>query len=147
MGGTKTFAEQFEDQHMLLVKKWKDLEVLEGRTEYQDTSSNALHTLLKMDEPQVITEGIKESEDKLFYEIDWEFISEIAQRMSKNKHKYPPYNWHKPIELEELRQALIRHFIAIMRKNYKDDGQEFGHLNAIALNAMMIWYQLKHHNK
>lgn len=94
-----------------------------------------------------ISTGIKEEQGKLSYEIDWEFISEIAARMGKNKHKYPPYNWHKPIELEGLKQALTRHFVEVMKGNYQDDDQELGHLSAIALNAMMIWYQLKHHNK
>jgi len=40
--------------------------------------------------------GYKESEGKLSYEFDWEFIESMAKRMSKNKSKYGPYNWKKP---------------------------------------------------
>lgn len=93
-----------------------------------------------------VKSGIKESNGKLFYELDWEFIEEMAKRMQKNKKdKYPKFNWHKPIEIEGLKQALTRHFIEIMKGNYKDEDQELGHLTALSLNAMMIWYQLKHH--
>lgn len=37
-------------------------------------------------------EGIKESNDKLVYEIDWKFVKDIAMRMAENKGKYPKYN-------------------------------------------------------
>jgi len=87
--------------------------------------------------------GIKENQGKLSYELDWEFIELIAARMSKNKGKYPAYNWHKPIEVEKLKQSLIRHVVEIMKSNYEDDGEEFGHLSAAALNTMMLNYQLK----
>ena len=87
--------------------------------------------------------GIKENQGKLSYELDWEFIELIAARMSKNKGKYPAYNWHKPIEVEKLKQSVIRHVVEIMKGNYEDDGEEFGHLSAVALNTMMLNYQLK----
>ena len=88
-------------------------------------------------------EGIKEEGGKISYELDWEFIEAMAARMSKNKGKYPPYNWHKPIEVEKLKQSLVRHVVEIMKGNYEDDGDEFGHLAAVALNIMMLNYQLK----
>lgn len=89
------------------------------------------------------TEGIKETEGKLNYELDWDFIQQIAERMSQNKGKYEPYNWTKPMDVEKLKQSLFRHVIEVMKGNYLDDGREFGHLESIALNAMMINYQLK----
>lgn len=88
-------------------------------------------------------EGIKEEDGKISYELDWEFIEAMAARMSKNKGKYEPYNWHKPIEVEKLKQSLIRHVVEIMKGNYEDDGDELGHLAAVALNTMMLNYQLK----
>ena len=88
-------------------------------------------------------EGIKETEGKLNYELDFEFIQSIAERMSKNKDKYPPYNWKKPLDPESLKQALFRHVVEIMKGNYQDDGRDYGHFESIALNAMMIVYQLK----
>ncbi len=92
--------------------------------------------------------GIKESEGKLFYELDWEFIEMMAKRMAENKgYKYPRFNWKNKIELEELNQALIRHFIEIQKQNYKDNEDEYGHLTALACNAMMMIYQLKTHER
>jgi hypothetical protein len=88
--------------------------------------------------------GVKESEGKICYELDWEFIEQMAARMSKNKDKYLPYNWKKPIEVEQLKQSLIRHVVEVMKGNYEDDRDELGHLYAVSLNAMMISYQLKH---
>ena len=88
-------------------------------------------------------EGVKETEGKLNYELDWEFIQQLAERMNQNKGKYEPYNWTKPMDVEKLKQSLFRHVIEVMKGNYLDDGREFGHLESIALNAMMINYQLK----
>ena len=86
--------------------------------------------------------GIKESEGKLNYELDFEFISRMAEKMSLNKAKYEPYNWKKPIDVELLKQSLFRHVIEIMKNNYEDDNRKFGHLESAALNCMMINYQL-----
>jgi hypothetical protein len=87
--------------------------------------------------------GVKETTGKLNYELDFVFITQIAERMSKNKDKYPPYNWQKLHDIEELKQALFRHVLAVMDGTYEDDGREFGHLEAIALNAMFINYHAK----
>lgn len=87
--------------------------------------------------------GIKESKDKLFYELDWEFVEKMAERMALNKgEKYPVFNWKKPINIEDLKQANVRHFIETQKGNY-DDEQKLGHWYALACNAMMIVYQLK----
>jgi len=87
--------------------------------------------------------GIKESIGKLDYELDFDFITQMAEKMSLNKSKYEPYNWKKPIDIELLKQSLFRHVIEIMKDNYEDDNREFGHLESAALNCMMINYQLK----
>jgi hypothetical protein len=91
--------------------------------------------------------GIKESNGKLFYELDWEFIQGMAERMAQNKgDKYSRFNWKNPIDVEELNQALIRHFMEIQKGNY-DDGQKLGHFYALACNTMMMVYQLKQFSK
>lgn len=89
--------------------------------------------------------GTKQSEGKLNYELDFAFITQMAERMAQNKGKYEPYNWKKPIPVEGLKQALFRHVMAFVTDNTTfDDGREYGHLESIALNVMMINYQLKH---
>jgi len=87
--------------------------------------------------------GKKEEDGKLTYELDWEFIEQLANRMAKNKGKYKPYNWQEPIDVEKLKQSLLRHVVEIMKGNYEDDEREFGHIESVALNAMFINYQLK----
>ena len=89
--------------------------------------------------------GVKEISNKLSYELDWSFIESMAKRMSKNKGKYPPYNWKRQMDIENLKQALLRHVMEIMKGNYNDEGKN-DHFEAIALNAMFIKYQLEHYN-
>lgn len=90
------------------------------------------------------SEGIKEKDGKLFYELDWRFVEAMAIRMQENKgDKYPPFNWKKPINKEDLIQAINRHHIEVMDGNYSDGDREFGHIEAYACNAMMLWHQLK----
>jgi len=93
-------------------------------------------------------EAYKETEGKLFYELDWSFITQMAERMSSNKKedKYSLWNWKKPMTpkgLEDLKQATMRHLLEVMDGKYEDDGREFGHIEAISDNMMMINYQLK----
>lgn len=95
-----------------------------------------------------IYKPIKDSNGKLFYEVDWGFIKQLAERMHSSKGKYPPYNWKKemePKQLEEIKQATIRHFMEFVEGNYEDDGREYGHIEAIVSNLMMFNYQLKNY--
>ena len=89
-------------------------------------------------------EGIKETEGKLYYELSWEFIEEMAKRMANNKtDKYPLFNWKKDINIEDLKQAINRHHIEVMKGNYKDENEVLGHIVSYACNSMMLWEQLK----
>lgn len=88
-------------------------------------------------------EGGKITEGKLNYEIDWDLITLLAERMAKGKEKYEPYSWKKETNLEDIKQALFRHTLEIMKNNYEDDGMKLGHLAAIIANVMMLNYQLK----
>lgn len=46
------------------------------------------------------------------------------------------------MDIESLKQALLRHTIEVMKGNYNDN-EELDHISAIACNAMFIYYQLK----
>ena len=90
----------------------------------------------------------KETKGKLFYELDWPFITQMAQRMADNKKdgKYELFNWKKqPSQesIEGIKQAMFRHVLKIMEGEYEDDGKEYGHIEALANNAMILNYQLK----
>lgn len=91
---------------------------------------------------------LKEDSGKLPYELEWEFIERMAKRMQSNKGKYEPYSWRDNyIGIDKLKPALSRHFIEIQKGNYEDDGDKYGHLIALACNAMMMIEQLKHEEK
>ena len=69
---------------------------------------------------------------------------------NKKESKYGLWNWKKPMTpkgIEDLKQATLRHLLAVLDENYEDDGREFGHIEAIADNMMMINYQLKNNQK
>lgn len=89
------------------------------------------------------SQGVKHSDGKLFYEFDWEFIEAAAKRMQENKGKYPRWNWKKPIDIEDIKQALNRHHIEVMKGNYKDGEDELGHILSYMCNGMVLWHQLK----
>lgn len=89
----------------------------------------------------------KITEGKLEYELDFDIITLLAERMAKSKVKYKPYSWKQEIDEEHIKQALFRHTLEIMKGNYEDDGQELGHLAAVMANIMILNYQLKNKKK
>lgn len=103
------------------------------------TNSRFIREYFKLVEEQ----GYKESNDKLEYELDWDFIKQVAERMATNKGKYYAYNWKKSMDIEKLKQSLFRHVIEVMNGNYQDEEREYGHLEALVCNAMFINYKLK----
>ena len=119
--------EQLIDNCDILVEKFKEFEKVKAKNNMELKEETAY----------------KETEGKLFYELDFEFITQMAERMASNKGKYEPYNWQKLDNVADLKQSLFRHVLEIMNGNYKDDNREFGHLEAVAINAMFINYQLK----
>ena len=81
----------------------------------QVTNSSFIREYFKL----VEEEGYKESSNKLEYELDWDFIKQVAERMSTNKGKYSAYNWKKSMDIEKLKQSLFRHVIEVMNGNYQ----------------------------
>ena len=119
--------EQLIDNCNILVEKFKEYEKIKAQNNMELKEETAY----------------KETEGKLHYELDFEFITQMAERMASNKGKYEPYNWQKLDNIADLKQSLFRHVLEVMNGNYKDDNREFGHLEAVAINAMFINYQLK----
>jgi len=100
-----------------------------------------------MQEDIPTTKGKKESEGKLHVEYNWDFLESQFRRMGRNKIKYDEGNWTKPMDVNELKKALMRHTLEILKGNYEDDGDRLGHLSAIALNAMFLSYQIEKYKK
>ena len=120
--------EQLIDNCDILVEKVKEFEKIKAQN--------------NMELKEETETAYKETEGKLFYELDFEFITQMAERMASNKGKYEPYNWQKLDNIEDLKQSLFRHVLEIMNGNYEDDNRVKGHLEAVAINAMFINYQL-----
>lgn len=99
--------------------------------------------------PEQVKDGCKptkQSEGKLFYEIDWEFIEGMATRMALNKQngKYDVFGWRdNGVDVSEMNQALVRHLIAILKGELQDDEQQYSHYYALACNSMLIINSLK----
>lgn len=91
-------------------------------------------------------EVYKETDGKLYYELSWEFIEAMAQRMHNHKSgKYELYNWKKnptPKSIENMKQAINRHHIEVMKGNYDDADEFLGHIVSYATNSMILWEQL-----
>ena len=93
-------------------------------------------------------EGIKETENKVNYgELDWDYIDNMSLRMSKNLDKYPPKNWQKKLDIQELAKSAIRHARKILQEIDNDEETLQQHATALGCNGMMINYQLKNNLK
>lgn len=92
-----------------------------------------------------VKQGYKEKDNKLSYELDFDFVEAMTKRI-ENEPKYPPYNWKKPMDINDLANALFRHVIEIKKGNLNDNG-DLGHLIAVANNAMFMYYQLKNNEQ
>lgn len=119
----------------------KFMELFGNKEKYKE-----FNNLVEVLNEELTEEAYKETENKLNYELDFNFITQLAERMAQNKHKYEPYNWQKLDNIAELKQALFRHVLEVMNGNYEDDGRMFAHLESIALNTMFINYQLNNLN-
>jgi hypothetical protein len=92
----------------------------------------------------------KETEGKVsLLEIHPDFIFLLGERLTANKGKYPPFNYLTPVNTSLLIDACERHLLKVKgqvvynQESSNDPETTEDHLAAIALNAMMIWYQLK----
>lgn len=132
IGSLENIASEFE---LNPSPAWKDI--------INKELNNIFKTKYKSANVIIDEEGYKESSSKLNYELDFDFITQMAERMAQNKHKYEPYNWQKPIDVRLLKQSLFRHVLSVMGGEFKDDDRDYGHLESIALNAMFICWQLK----
>jgi hypothetical protein len=108
---------------------------------YSNPIANRRSAVISQESIPTKSDGHKESNDKQEFELDWGFIESMAKRMTKNKTKYGKDNWKKPMDTEQLKQALFRHVLQVMKGNYHDE-DKLDHLDAIALNCMFIRYQL-----
>ena len=131
-------------------ENWKKLESLFCNTSNEERVKRYVY-LDKKGVKQNQT-AYKETEGKLFYELDWGFITQMAERMASNKKesKYALWNWKKPMTpkgIEDLKQATLRHLLEVLEGRYEDHGRPFGHIEAIADNMMMINYQIRQLNK
>ena len=135
--------------------KFKDNTVTYTSTRHKAREEGRYHPYPKKDD--VITnnsrgeketmeylQGVKETEGKVNYgELDFDYVDSMALRMSKNLEKYPPKNWQKKMDIEELAKSAIRHARKILQQIENDEETLEEHAIALGCNGMMINYQLK----
>ena len=81
-----------------------------------------------------------------FAEIDPAFLLAMAERMTNNKGKYKPFNWQKPCDITKIHSAAQRHLLALrMPEDKNSEDLHLDHAAALAINAMIIYYQIKHY--
>lgn len=90
-------------------------------------------------------EGHKDLEGKLYYDIDWQIVQDLAKLLYTNKvengGKYERGNWKNHLRIENLEDALDRHFI-----KYKIGETDEEHDLAIVANIMMLRYLKRKEN-
>lgn len=126
------------------------IEIMQAETEEELVEKLGWQTkrnkVLKYDSKENI--GVKETENKVNYgELDWDYIDNMSLRMSKNLDKYPPKNWQKKMEIQELAKSAIRHARKILQEIDNDEETLQQHATALGCNGMMINYQLKNNLK
>ncbi|HWL22327.1 MAG TPA: dATP/dGTP diphosphohydrolase domain-containing protein [Ureibacillus sp.] len=111
---------------------------------YTKLSEQEFIEFMGLEDCQLVSNNAKkETSGKLSYEIDWTFIKHMAERMDSNKGKYEPYNWVKPMSNpKDLLNAITRHLVALHEGVMEDDGRPYGHIEAIACDAMMYFRQI-----
>ena len=142
---TNTYFQIIDSNTIIIDEKDKNKTTItyEEFIELFGSEESNFKKLVEVLNEELTEEAYKETNNKLNYELDFNFITQLAERMAQNKHKYEPYNWQKLDNIAELKQALYRHVMEVMKGNYADDNRLFGHLESLALNAMFINYQLK----
>lgn len=88
--------------------------------------------------------GIKDLQGKLDYsEINLLLLDLMAERMMKNKEKYPKGNGKKSIPTEDLAWAAFRHLRKILQPIPNDPESMKDHIAAVACNMSLIIDQLE----
>lgn len=136
-----------EDENNYYVKtgdKIGSIEKVDGEVIEQEISTHPLLNDLLTQQKNEAQKPTKITENKLFYELDFDFLTEMAKRMQANKSgKYERFGWKAGVPLEEVKQAGLRHYLEVMKDNYEDDGEKYGHIVATAINCMLMLHELK----
>jgi hypothetical protein len=136
-----------EDENNYYVKtgdKIGSVEKVDGEViDEQEISTHPLLNDLLQQQKNEAQKPTKQTEGKLFWEMNWDYLQGVAKRMQANKgDKYEKFAWKKGVDVNELNQAILRHTVEIMKGNTIDD-TEYGHYEALCCNAMLAVHELK----
>lgn len=139
-----------EDENNYYVQtgtKIGSIEKVDGEVIEEEINTHPVLQDLLQQQKNEAQKPTKQSDGKLFYELDFDFLTEMAKRMAANKNgKYERFGWKKGLPLEEVKQAGLRHYLEVMKGNYEDDGEKYGHIVATAINCMLMLHELKRQN-
>ena len=80
--------------------------------------------------------------------LDPEFITGVAQVLTKGAIKYEAYNWQRADseDRERVKGALLRHMMSYMGGELLDPETGLAHMYHISCNAMFLAYYDRHSN-
>lgn len=78
-----------------------------------------------------------------FSHLSPDFIMEMMKTMTKSNEKYPYLNYTKKQDVKTASDSLMRHYLAFQMGQNLDDDTSCHHLAHLAVNAMIIFQNLK----
>lgn len=83
--------------------------------------------------------AFKDKEGKIYYDIDWQMIQDLGEHLYKNKveagGKYLRDNWKKDMNIQDMLDAIDRHFLKL-KLGWEDED----HALALISNLMILRY-------
>lgn len=132
----------FEPEHLELVKR-RGIFV----KSVQEEVNNMVEPIYKNGITEVsVSEGgsLRYNKGKPeFSHLSPEFILEMMKTMTKSNEKYPYLNYTKKQDVKTASDSLMRHYLEFQLGNDLDNDTNCHHLAHLAVNAMIIFQNLK----
>jgi hypothetical protein len=139
------FEKEFEDiadcENTLkfLVKE----NYIQEQEDYYKITESGITVLYELG--QASSAAFKDKEGKIYYDIDWQMIQDLGEHLYKNKveagGKYLRDNWKKGMNIQDMSDAIDRHYIK-MKLGWEDED----HALALISNLMILRYLKRQQN-
>lgn len=112
----------------------------------KNTESNKLSFtgFSKVDQDQLETEhALRYNEGKPKWSlVHYKSLEPMIRVLEYGAFKYAPYNWQKPMPLEQILESMQRHLAALMDGELIDAESGISHMGHIQANAMFYNYHI-----
>lgn len=76
--------------------------------------------------------------------VHFKSLEPLVRTLEFGALKYAPYNWQKPMPLEDILDSMFRHLSSLMDGEHFDKESKIHHMGHVMCNAMFYMY---HYNK